>query len=729
MIEEPVAQPADISLRDYIDILRRRKAIVLQTFVVVVAVGVVLTLMAKPLYQSTARILVEGVTYAFAQYDATNPLSSLFVPPPGHAVETQIEVLQSEKVLEDAYRTAKLPPASVQLTVEQVGDTDVVEIRAVSENPEHAQKLAEALPQVYLKYVTGNRKSELHRSLEFAQARLREETAKLDQAEAAMHRFKSRSRVVSVEKQRDDRIAEASALDQKIREAELEIAGLRSQISATASALQSQPPYIESRSYATNPAIDQIRDKIATLRTQRAGVTILFKPGHTKVQEIDAQIADLESRLAALPPMVSTTTRVPNPAVASYQSRIADLKVTLRARMAGLDKARASRRELGLVQFSSLERQQARLQRQIERHANMVAMLTKSVEDLSIREKASHDPVATIAPAGPATQIAPKKLANLIYAICIGLALGFCLALLQEYLDDRINSPDEARRLLGAPVLGYIPFIEEEDQRVLARSPSGGSVLESYRVLRSNVQFAAVDTPMGSILVSSTVPGEGKSVTACNLAVAMALDGRRVILVDADLRRPSIHEKLGLDQQRGLTRVLIDRMSVDEALQDTAVPGLRVLCAGPLPPNPAELLNSQAMRQLHAALCERADVVIFDTPPFLAAADAQVLSACVDGVLYVVQFGESKKSAVRHAGDLIDQARANLFGIVFNKIDLTGKRDSYYYGYQSYFGYYGTPQIEAADSGSNGRSLNGSRSSSAGALVGAAAGDGKESEA
>ena len=252
---------------------------------------------------------------------------------------------------------------------------------------------------------------------------------------------------------------------------------------------------------------------------------------------------------------------------------------------------------------------------------------------------------------------------------------------------------------MDAPTLGYVPLVEAPEMRLLNQTRKSGlhtssfSLLESYRVLRSNVQFAAVDNPKNSLLVTSTTPGEGKSVTAANLAVALALDGKRVILVDADLRRPTLHDKFGIPSRPGLTNVLVGQTTLEDALQDTDVPGLRVLVAGPLPPNPAELLNSQVMRQVHLDLKTLSDIVIYDSPPLLATADAQVLSASVDGVLYVVQFGEAKKSAVRHAMELLNQAHATVLGVIFNKIDLTTKRDDYYYGYYAYYQYYQTEKL------------------------------------
>jgi capsular exopolysaccharide synthesis family protein len=241
-------------------------------------------------------------------------------------------------------------------------------------------------------------------------------------------------------------------------------------------------------------------------------------------------------------------------------------------------------------------------------------------------------------------------------------------------------------------------MVESPSARLISPAHPGGTLLESYRVMRANVQFASIDTDFESIVVTSTSPGEGKSITASNLAMAMALDGRRVILVDGDLRRPTLHEKFSVDQRPGLTNVLVGHTRLEDALKETEIPGLRILTAGPLPPNPAELLNSNAMRAVHRELRDMADAVIFDSPPFLATADAQVLAAMADGIIYVVQFGEAKKSAVRHAMDLINQAHARILGVVFNKIDLTSRRDDYYQGYNRYYTYYHLPQLESGES-------------------------------
>jgi capsular exopolysaccharide synthesis family protein len=212
--------------------------------------------------------------------------------------------------------------------------------------------------------------------------------------------------------------------------------------------------------------------------------------------------------------------------------------------------------------------------------------------------------------------------------------------------------------------------------------PSHSPIAESYRSLRSSISFAAIDAPLRTMIVTSSHPGEGKSTTSVNLAIAMALEGRRVILVDADLRRPSLYRVLDLPSAPGLTDVLLGNQKVADALRNTQVTGLRVLTSGPIPPNPAELLNSGPMTALIGELRGMADIVIFDTPPCLPVTDAQVLAAKVEGVLLVAALGEARKAEVKHAKELFDRAHARTVGLIFNKINESSSGYYYYYYYR-----------------------------------------------
>lgn len=688
-MQEESSKTSDISLREYLDLLQRRKGILIQTFVSVFVVGVVITFMTKPLYRTNARVLVEGKSYYVQQFDPSNPMGNLFSADAGHEVDTQLEVIQGEKVVADTYKEADVPPGTVTLQAKQSGTTDVIDVTTTSRSPVYAQKFANSLPTVYLKYVTGNRRAEIAKALDFAQNRLTQESQALARAETALQRFREQSHVAQVDVQREQLIKTKVTKEEDVQRSSALIASLEARLKILTHDQLSLPKVLETPTTSTNPQVQTLKEQIANLETQREGLLVPFKPTHAKVREVDAQLTHLKQRLADTPPTFTTIQRTPNPAYAASAEKIAATRTQLDEEKAHLTNisADATQDATGLDKYGSLERQQVRLQREIERHQGAVTALTKSVDDLSLRKTATHDPVLLISPALPGQQIAPKPMNNLLAATLIGLTLGLCFALLQEFLDDRINTPEEAKRIFGASALGYIPLVEDMDARLLARTRNG-NLLETYRVLRSNVMFSAVDAPIRSIMITSTVPSEGKSLTAYNLAVAMALDGRRVILVDADLRRPTAHKLIGVERRPGLTNVLVGELALDEALQDTGVRNLRVLTAGPLPPNPAEILNSQAMRQIHATLRERADVVIYDTPPCLATADAQVVSAEVDGVLYVAQFGETHKSAMRRAAELLHQAHARILGVVFNKIDISGKRDDYYYGYYRYYNYY-----------------------------------------
>jgi capsular exopolysaccharide synthesis family protein len=207
------------------------------------------------------------------------------------------------------------------------------------------------------------------------------------------------------------------------------------------------------------------------------------------------------------------------------------------------------------------------------------------------------------------------------------------------------------------------------------RSP----IAEAYRTLRTNLEFSNLDKSLRSLLVTSAGAEEGKSTTLANLAVALAQGGKQVILVDADLRRPTQHQIFGIKNAPGLSDLVRDEsMLANPPLQDTAVPGLKVLASGPLPPNPAEILGSARMREILAALLERADMVLFDAPPMLAVTDAAVLSSRVDGVLLVVSAGKTKRENAKKAQAQLDKIKARVIGAVVNNVKADG--GSSYYG-------------------------------------------------
>jgi non-specific protein-tyrosine kinase len=285
--------------------------------------------------------------------------------------------------------------------------------------------------------------------------------------------------------------------------------------------------------------------------------------------------------------------------------------------------------------------------------------------------------------------VRPRILFNTFAAGAAGLLLALGVIYLLEYLDDTLKSADDLRRSLDLTPLGTVSQFQENpsDGRLITSQDSFSAASESYRIIRSNIQFAAVDQPAKAILITSPGPGEGKSTTAANLGVVMAQSGLRTLIVDADLRRPMQHEIFQLVNLGGLTDLLTSPgLEVKNYLRDTSVKNLQVMTSGFLPPNPSELLNSQRMKQLLTDLHEVVDVVILDSPPVTAFADALVLSNWVDGVMIVTQAGHTRRDLAQQAVTSLQQAGANLFGAVLNRTSLRGTGYKYRRYYAHYYG-------------------------------------------
>ena len=305
---------------------------------------------------------------------------------------------------------------------------------------------------------------------------------------------------------------------------------------------------------------------------------------------------------------------------------------------------------------------------------------------ISFSSGAATNLLTIIEPAvAPTTNVLPRTLLNTLLASAFGMLAVFGLAFLTEQLDDSIRDPESVREHTGLSTLGTIapmkgPRARGEIYRLATLLYPRSQIAEAYRTLRANVDFASVDVKVRSLLVTSAVSGEGKTVTAANLAVVFAQSGRSVLLVDADLRKPGAHLLFDLPNTAGLTTMLRDSsVEVDAVAHRTEQANLRVLTAGPLPPNPAELLASQRMQAVMRALQQAADLVVFDSPPLQAVTDAAVLSSFVDGTLLVIDHGRSRRRFVRAARETLTRAGASPLGIVLNRVPARG--DFSYAGY------------------------------------------------
>lgn len=310
--------------------------------------------------------------------------------------------------------------------------------------------------------------------------------------------------------------------------------------------------------------------------------------------------------------------------------------------------------------------------------------LVNAIDTLEKPKTGGSSPVSlsVIKPAvAPLQPTSPNTRMNLLLGLLVGLGLGIAVAVLRSMLDTRVRGEADLRAMTDVPLLGGIAFDQDAIKKpLLTQSPQQSPRAESFRQLRTNLQFANVSGRAATVLVTSSLPGEGKSTTATNMAISLAQAGQRVCLVDADLRRPMVNDYLGLDRAVGLTTALIGAAEVLDVLQPWGEDELFVLASGQIPPNPSELLGSDAMKQLLELLDDTFDAVVIDAPPLLPVTDAAVLSQHVGGVVMVVGAQKLRRQDLEKSLSALEMVGANLLGVILNRLPSRGP-DSYSYGY------------------------------------------------
>lgn len=340
-----------------------------------------------------------------------------------------------------------------------------------------------------------------------------------------------------------------------------------------------------------------------------------------------------------------------------------------------------------LAQFSSASEIEAAraevraLETRLETLQNNYANLLANTESGALNTLEVFEPAAL-----PNRPIGPNTLLIIVVAAVCGFVLSTGAAYLIEFFDDTLRTADEVARLTPYPIVGYIGEMEREKNQVLNVADRPRSPLaEAFRSLRTNLEFASVDNPLRTILVTSAMPSDGKTSVAMNLALIIAQRGRRVVLLDADLRKPNVHRVLGIPNNEGLSDIFLGQVSVQDAMRLWRDGKLNAVTSGTMAPNPTELLGSRRMDQVLAELKELADVVIVDSPPFFVS-DAWVLASKVDGLLFVVQPGYTRRSVVRSLVEQAKRVNANVIGMVINRLNRARMGDgrysylSYYYG-------------------------------------------------
>ncbi len=681
---EPEQYSSGVSFQEYVAILKRRRSLILQAFLLITIVGVLVTFLTKPVYQAVGEMLIDPPSMTVSQVNTESPLSGLFGIGAQQSTATVAEVLQTLPLQQQVFQK----DGQVEFGIVPGADTSVINVAAEATDPHTAALAVNDLMGNYIQQSSDQSVADLESARQFAQQQSTAAHKSLVRSEEALRAFQERYHITELGQDRSNQIALVSGLSRDYAGQQAAMDALQARLAADQTLIGQQPANQSHTLLSTNPTIEGLQASLRSLKVQKQAVTQKggFNPNGKApaILSLNAQIAELQHQLDLQPKLKPNVVSNPNGVRETLRAAIVDLNAGIRSQTATMadTKSQLAQARADLGRYPDRQLALDRLQRARDGAARSATTFDGQLADLSLREKARHASAHVIQPAAvPLNPIRPKKALNILFACLIGLFVGICLALLQEFLDDRINTLEDADRLLGLPSLGRVPALTGDGARLLPQMTGANPGSESYRILRTNIHFASIDNPLKTLLVASSSPGEGKTTTAVNLAFAMAMDGKKVILMDSDLRRPTIHKMLGLPAMPGLTDVLAGTAKLDDVLmQHSDMPNLMALGAGTLPPNPSELLGSRAFRTLMETLTTRSDLVVLDSPPVLAAADAQILASQVDGVIMVVETGETRKVAARQTLALLRHARANVLGVAYNK--LSGRPgDAYHYNY------------------------------------------------
>ena len=698
------AEP-ELSLRDLLDVLLRRRRLMLVAFVACLVGAVGGTFLLPPRYRAAATVVLDRAAGTATLFPELAGLSTQTY------LDTLAEVARSRSVAERAVGLLGPSPDEAgdpverlqrELRVTRVRGADMIRIEVTHSRPEQAARRAQAVTEAFLAFLLEGRRTQARATREFIEEQLAKVGRDLRSAEDALLRFKLTHGEVSLPEETRIRLQKLAELSAQLVTAETERRAAEAQRDRATEELRRRDQITPS-TWVASPLIQSLRQQLATLEIQLAGLLEKFTERHPDVVATRAQIAETQRRLEAeLRRSLLAQTYTVDPIYQGLVQQAVSAEVTaatLRAREEALRQV-VRRWTAEIRDLPPRELALARLTRQQKVAENVYLMLSQKYHEARIAEASVVPDLRVVDRARPPERPAfPQRGLVAGLGAVVGVFVAVAAAFVAERLDSRFHRPDEAEQTLGLPMLAIVPHLRQTDSKVPLAEDSRRSVFaESFRTLRTSVLYSAPEGNLRTLVVTSPGPGDGKSTVAANLALALARSGRRVALVDADLRRPSLLEALQPPQPFGLSDHLVGEVGPDEAIQPTRYPNLLFVPAGRTAPNPAELLGSQRMRDFLQRLLGRVDMVVVDSPPVMAVTDAVILARESDGVLLVVNPGTTYREAAVRARRQLEALGARVLGFVFNDAPVDGRRG--YYGY-AYYGYhaYGEEPEEAQSKG------------------------------
>ncbi|MEA5466517.1 GumC family protein [Leptothoe sp. PORK10 BA2] len=690
----------ELDLTQLLTLLRRRSLMI--TGVAAGVMGAVMfnTLRQEPIYEGNFEVLVEPVN-ADNNFSDLSGLLAEAAPTnqSGLDYETQVQVLRSPELIGQVLAELKTIDPSLDyedllknLTIKRVGETKIVEVSYKGNDPVKIQATLDALSTVYLKYSLDERQTNLRQGIQFVDQQLPELQGRVNELQSQLEQFRKAYNFIDPATQNQQITAQAEQLSTQRLEVDRQLA----QAQANYELLLAKGG--DEVALQTAPVYQQLIQELRQVETEIATELTRFQPGSLVIQVLQ------DKRERMLPVLEAEAQRVLNAKYTEAENAVAILETqnqTIAAAEAQLQNT--------LTQLPTLARQYSDLQRELDIGVGALSRFLETRETLAIEAAQTEIPWELIeAPNKPETPISPNPKRSLVLGLVASLLVSVGAALLLEKLDSICRTVDDIKRVVKLPLLGTIPYQAEFDdaqmesgglgqrlQRSISRKvpQSGGyggyggyggsQFLESMRLLQTNLMLMGADRPIQSVIISSSMPGEGKSTVAQHLAQTAATMGKRVLLVDADLRRPKVHKRLGLKNVKGLSDLLAGNASGTEVLQK-AMPFIHfyAIGAGTIPPDPVKLLSSKRMRLFMKRLEKEFDLIVYDTPPLVGLADATLIAPHTDGLILVSRVNYCDRNILEHAMDNIGFTNIPVLGVVANGISTTGNGYKYYsYGY------------------------------------------------
>jgi capsular exopolysaccharide synthesis family protein len=709
-----------INLRAYWTVVMRRKWTVLTFFAIVVVAAMTATYLTTPIYRASATLQIDAEEAKIVQFEqvTSNAQSSWDST---EYLRTQQEVLKSRALAERVVNELNLtehpafnrPPepsllqtllpwlkpaaaakpkaapsgdelsaktrgvvGAVQggLSVEPVGNSRLLRLHFDSPDAKLATEIVNAVATAFINMNLARRMDATSYAKTFLQDRLQQVQAKLEESEKALVAFARQEELVKAGEDKegvDTQVLQGftAALTQAQQE---RIRAEAQYKSVQGAAIYALPDVME------NKTIQALKERKSKLETDYQEGLKVYKPAYPKMEQIAGQIAEIDGTIAREVETVRAAIK------ARYDAAVAQ-------EQALTAKLRESRQDILGVQDRSI--QYNILKREVDTNRQLFEGLLQRLKEVGVAGGVGTNNISVVdkaeVPGGP---FKPNPRRNLMIAIFLGLFGGIGLAFLFEHLDDSVKAAEDMEQQLGLPVLGVIPHTRATTADKLYREnlDTRSHFAEAYRSLRTALQFSTAEGMPKVLMVTSTSMGEGKSTTALSLAMQVAQLGKKVLLIDGDLRKASLHKNLDLPNELGVTNYLAGDAKPVDITHTTEVPNLFAITSGPLPPNPAELISSAKMVSLLTLAAERFDHVIIDGPPVLGLADAPLLGSIAEATVMVVEAGGTRRDFARGAIKRLRSTRTHLLGGVLTKMQARGHSYDYYSGH--YYSYGGSPE-------------------------------------